>query len=79
MSADITLVFDALVRMPTAVALWFAALKQALYLPIVATQEHDIVAIIEVSHMDVGPYLSHWVMLQDFTKNLVDNVNEEGK
>ncbi len=53
--------------------------KQVLDLPVVATQEHDVVGISRVGHMHVDSELSPWVLSQVLTKNSVDNVNEEGR
>ncbi len=69
MSADITLVFEAL--MPN-------ASKPALYLSVATDQDHDIVGISKVRYMNIRTNLKPWVALQCLTKNPIDNVVEEG-
>ncbi len=60
MSAEITLVFEALVRMSTAAA-WRLT---ALHLAIAAAEYYDVVGIGEVGRTGVSPNLNPWVILQ---------------
>ncbi len=48
--------------------------KQALHLSVAVAQEHDIVCVSEVRHMDVRANLNPRVALQGSTKSPVDNV-----
>ncbi len=53
--------------------------KLSLYHPVPAAQDHGVVGTGEIGHMDVGPNLNPWVILQGLVKNPVGNVMEEGR
>ncbi len=57
----------------------FNFLKQALHLPVAITQKHNIVGLSEARNVDARTNLNLWVALQSLTKNLVDNLVEEGR
>ncbi len=40
-----------------------SSFKQALHLSVAIAEDHDVVGIDEVGHMDVGSNLSPWVIL----------------
>ncbi len=73
MSADITLVFGALIRLVV------NCFRQVLHLLVVVAQGHDIVGISKVRNVDVRTILNPWVALQGLTKNPAGNVVEEGR
>ncbi len=53
--------------------------KLALHLPVVATQENDVVGMSNTGHMGFDSNLNPWITLQDLTKNPIENVIEEGR
>ncbi len=65
MSTDITLVFEAVMHIPTAVAWRLTALSRP--------EDHD------VRHMDVSSNLNPCVILKTLAKNPVDYIIEEGR
>ncbi len=53
--------------------------KLALHLPVVATQEDDVVDMSKIGHVGFGSNLNPRITLQDLTKNPIENVIEESR
>ncbi len=78
MRADFTLVFEALMNIPTS-GVAINKFKQALHLAVAAAEFHDFVSIGEVGHTDVGSNVNPWVMLQSLAKNPVGRVESRSQ
>ncbi len=76
LSAHITLVFGALIRIPIEAVNNF---KQVLHLSAAAAEDHDVVGISVVGHMGVGSNLNTWVIFKSLARNPVDYVIEDSK
>ncbi len=79
MSADITLIINALMHMPTAAAWWLKPSNMYCIFLWLLFMGLDIVHIGKVGYMNVGFNLSTWIILQGSIKNVVGYIDERGK
>ncbi len=74
MSADTTLVFDALMRMLTA-ALWRLTASNGPHLSETAAQVYDAAGIDEVGY--IGSHLNPWVILQSWPRIQSERISKD--